>query len=156
MTNHTLQKQLFQTGNFLAGLAVVLGAFGAHALKDSISESDIAVFETGVKYQFYHALALLLLAVFLRRMHEKTVKQVFLLFSFGIALFCASLYLLATRSLWIGDKLKWIGAITPVGGISFIFGWFLLALKGYKHSAGEESKSSRNTSQKDYNRTEIR
>jgi uncharacterized membrane protein YgdD (TMEM256/DUF423 family) len=155
MTNHTLQKQLFQTGSFLAGLAVVLGAFGAHALKDSVSESDIAVFETGVKYQFYHALALLLLAVFLRRMHEKTVKQVFVLFSFGMALFCVSLYLLATRSLWIGEELKWIGSITPVGGTAFIVGWLLLAIKGYKYIGGEESHSSRSRNHKHSNKTEI-
>jgi uncharacterized membrane protein YgdD (TMEM256/DUF423 family) len=155
MTNHTLQKQLFQIGTFLAGMAVLLGAFGAHALKDSLSESDIDVFETGVKYQFYHALALLILAVFLRRMHETTVKQVLLLFTFGMALFCLSLYLLATRSLWIGDELKWIGVITPVGGAAFIFGWFLLAVKGYKYSGGEENKSSRSRSHKHSNKTEI-
>ncbi|MFM7661096.1 MAG: DUF423 domain-containing protein, partial [Bacteroidota bacterium] len=92
--------------------------------------------------------------VFLRRMHEKTVKQVFLLFSFGMALFCASLYLLATRSLWIGDELKWLGAITPVGGISFIFGWFLLALKGYKYTSGEESHKSRSRSHKHSDKTD--
>ncbi|MFN5886252.1 MAG: DUF423 domain-containing protein [Bacteroidota bacterium] len=148
MTNHTLQKQLFQIGTSIAGLAVTLGAFGAHALKNSVSESDIAIFETGVKYQFYHALALFMLAVFLRRMDEKTVKQVRLLFSLGIALFCISLYLLATRSLWIGDELKWIGVITPVGGTAFILGWFLLAFRGYKHSSGDESKSSRGRSHK--------
>lgn len=155
MTNHTLQKQLFQTGSFLAGLAVVLGAFGAHALKDSVSEYDIAVFETGVKYQFYHALALLLLAAFLRRLHEKTLKQVFFFFSFGMSLFCVSLYLLATRSLWIGEELKWIVGITPIGGLSFISGWVLLAVKGYKHTSGEESHSSRSRNHKHSNNTEI-
>lgn len=145
MTNHTLQKQLFQTGSFLAGTALALGAFGAHALREQITDQYLNVYETGVRYQFFHAFALLILAVFLRRLHEKTVKLAFFLFTSGAIIFSGSLYLLSTSMLWYGEDLKWLGGITPIGGVALITGWLLMAVNGYKYTSSEESHSSRSS-----------
>lgn len=132
MVNRTLQKQLFQAGCLLAGLAIILGAFGTHVLKDNISESNLEVFEVGVRYQFYHAIAILFLSVALRKLYEETTVQVFRLWLAGIFVFSGSLYVLATRGLWAGDTIKWVGGITPIGGLALIAGWLWLAYNGYK------------------------
>ncbi len=142
MLNRTLQKQMFQTACLLAGLAVILGAFASHSLKEKIEASNLSTFEIGVRYQFYHALAILFLAVFLRRLQENVVRTVFWLWLAGIVVFSGSLYLLATRSLILGDDLKWIGGITPLGGIAFIAGWGWLAYKGYKMTSTREEAHS--------------
>ena len=92
-------------------LAVGLGAFGAHALKARLSPEMLAVFETGVKYQVYHALALLLLAAL------RGPSKAAWCFTAGIVIFSGSLYILALT----GEK-KW-GAVTPVGGLLFLIGW---------------------------------
>jgi uncharacterized membrane protein YgdD (TMEM256/DUF423 family) len=144
MTNRTLQKRMFQTGCIFAALAVMLGAFGAHGLRGASSAADVAVFETGVKYQFIHALSILMLSFAIRRLKEKTLLITFRLFVAGIILFSFSLYFLAIRSiLGIGDQLNWIGAITPFGGLSFIAGWIYMAYDGYKSMDGEEHSSKR-------------
>lgn len=139
MTNRTLQKIMFQTGCILAAVAVMLGAFGAHGLKGSVPPADLDVFETGVKYQFIHALAILIMSFSLRRLKEKTAKISFRLFVAGIILFSFSLYILAIRSLFGMDgELRWVGGITPIGGICFIAGWLYMAYDGYKTFEGEE------------------
>lgn len=110
-----------------AMFSVVLGAFAAHGLKSKLSESLLTTFQTGVQYQMYHSLALILLVVLYRQ-----VPQSLLLYSAGfmfagIVLFSGSLYLLALT------QIKWFGPITPLGGVCFIVGWALLvvaALKG--------------------------
>ncbi len=132
MTNHTLQRQLFKTGASLAGLSVILGAFGAHYIKDQVTVNMMQAFETGVRYQFYHALGILFMASFLRKLHEKTAVVVFRAFIAGIVLFSGSLYVLSTSQIWAGVAFSWIGAITPLGGLGFIFGWSWLVSKGYK------------------------
>lgn len=147
MTNHTLQKSMFQSGCILAGTAVILGAFGAHALKDILSSSELSTFETGVKYQFLHAFGILIIALSLRRLNEKTARNVWYLFMLGSILFCLSLYLLSMRSmLSLPEQFKKLGAITPLGGISFITGWFMLAMKGYKKPDAEELHRQRHRS----------
>jgi uncharacterized membrane protein YgdD (TMEM256/DUF423 family) len=95
-------------------LAVGLGAFGAHALKARLSPEMLAIFETGVKYQVYHALALLLLASL------RGPSKAAWCFTAGIAIFSGSLYILALT----GEK-KW-GAVTPIGGVLFLAGWLIL------------------------------
>lgn len=104
-------------------LAVGLGAFGAHALKARLSPEMLAIFETGVRYQVYHALALLLLAAL-----RGPVKAGWC-FTAGIVLFSGSLYILALTGVR-----KW-GAVTPIGGILFLIGW-LIVLFGRDASAG--------------------
>lgn len=143
MTNSTLQKNMIQAGAVFAGLAVIFGALAAHEMKNVLNDSDLAVFETAVKYNFYHALALLAIGYGARRLKENVGKTVFALFVVGIILFSGSLYLLATSKLWAEDRIEWLGAIAPLGGVSFVAGWFYLAFKGYKPSSSEETRSGK-------------
>jgi uncharacterized membrane protein YgdD (TMEM256/DUF423 family) len=138
MTNHTLQKSMFQSGCVFAGTSVILGAFGAHALKDVLDPSELATFETGVRYQFMHAIGILTVSLSLRKLKEKTARNVWYMFIFGILVFSLSLYLLATRNLLgFSEQFKFIGAFTPLGGLSFIGGWAYLAYDGFKLSNEE-------------------
>ncbi len=147
MTNHTLQKLMFQSGCIFAGTAVILGAFGAHALKDILDANELATFETGVRYQFLHAFAILLISISLRRLRENTARNAWRLFLAGIILFSVSLYLLAMRSvLGFSEQFKIIGIITPIGGLCFISGWFLLAYNGFKIQDDEEQSNHRRRS----------
>ncbi len=142
MTNHTLQKQLFQTGCILAGVAVILGAFGAHNLKESVSDYELSIFETAVRYQFYHAFALLFISVFIRRLHERTAKTAGQLFLAGTLIFSGSLYILSISSLWEGGEgTRWLGGVTPFGGAALIAGWAYLAYSGYKVSGSSEQST---------------
>jgi uncharacterized membrane protein YgdD (TMEM256/DUF423 family) len=102
-------------------LAVALGAFGAHALKARIPASDLVVFETAVRYQMYHALALLLLAALFPKGTSTAGTVSGWAFSVGILVFSGSLYLM----LLTGQR--WLGAVTPVGGVAFLVGWLALA-----------------------------
>lgn len=119
-----MQKNILCIGALFGFLAVVLGAFGAHALKEAIGENAIGTFETGVKYQMYHALLLLLIGN-LAILSEKTKKILFWLISVGIILFSGSVYALATNSLSSFD-FKIIGIITPIGGTLLIAAWVVL------------------------------
>lgn len=139
MTNSTLQKQLIQAGAAFAGLAVIAGAFGAHAVKEKIDPLNLDIYNTAVEYQFYHAFALLVMGFGSRRLKEQAVKTSFTLFVIGIILFSGSLYLLSTSTIWAKERISWFGAITPVGGVSFVVGWAYLALKGYKPSSHSDS-----------------
>lgn len=109
-----------QTGAFLAALAVALGAFGAHALKSRLDPQMLANFETGVRYQMYAALALMVLGT----QTGQTRAPLFLLL--GALIFSVSLYLLSLTGL------KWLGAITPIGGVLLIVGLVLAALDAGK------------------------
>jgi uncharacterized membrane protein YgdD (TMEM256/DUF423 family) len=108
-------------GAAFGALSVVLGAFGAHALKARLSPEQLQTFETGVRYQMYHALALLLLAALFTRLAPGFARASGWCFVLGAVLFSGSLYLLATAG-W-----RWLGPITPFGGLCFIVGWVLLA-----------------------------
>jgi uncharacterized membrane protein YgdD (TMEM256/DUF423 family) len=114
-------------GSVAAGLAVALGAFGAHALKMRLSPEMLGVWETGVRYQMYHALALLAVAWAAARWPGASLPRAAgWLFVAGIALFSGSLYLLATSGS------TWLGAVTPLGGLAFLAGWACLAVFGLK------------------------
>jgi uncharacterized membrane protein YgdD (TMEM256/DUF423 family) len=103
-------------------VAVAAGAFGAHALRDRLSAEYLAVFETAARYQMYHALALLAVALLLSLRPSGTLQWAGWLFVVGTTLFCGSLYALALTGT------RWLGAITPLGGIAFLAGWIFLAL----------------------------
>jgi uncharacterized membrane protein YgdD (TMEM256/DUF423 family) len=118
-----MHKNFLITGSFLAATGVALGAFGAHALKDAISEDHFHAFQTGVQYQFYHALALLIVAMIAARVNSKYIAWSGYLFISGTLLFSGSLYCLA-----VFPALSWAGAITPLGGLSFIAGWTCLVI----------------------------
>ena len=108
-------------------LAVVLGAFGAHALKDKLDEYALGIFETAVHYHFYHSFALLAVGVIaLSQPQTVMLKSSGWLFFLGILVFCGSLYLLSITGV------RWLGAITPLGGLAFIGGWACLAATGWK------------------------
>ena len=118
-----MDKTFFVTASALAGLAVALGAFGAHALDGRIESSLITVYETGVRYHFYHAFGLIAVALAVTQWPESSLPTVAgWLFLIGIILFSGSLYVLALSGI------RWLGAITPLGGVAFIAGWICLAL----------------------------
>lgn len=122
-----MHKRFLTWGALLAGLAVALGAFGAHGLKKLVPPETVATFETGVRYQMYHALALLLAGLIAERLTSVWLKRAAWCFLIGILLFSGSLYLLtvlkATDSVGLGG----LGLITPIGGVFFIAGWICLA-----------------------------
>ena len=121
-----MHKSFLRTASLLGALAVALGAFGAHALKGRVSDAAAGAFETGVRYQFYHVLALLLLAILYKEFKNKWVVLSGNLFVLGVVLFSGSLYLLTFIQLKPG--FSWVGIITPIGGLAFIGGWFCLLL----------------------------
>ena len=109
-------------GALLAGLAVVLGAFGAHGLKSVLNAQQLNTFEIGVRYQMYHALALMLLPALSAYVSSKWANRVAFCFVTGTVLFSGSLYALAISGI------KWFGPITPLGGLFMITGWILLII----------------------------
>jgi uncharacterized membrane protein YgdD (TMEM256/DUF423 family) len=112
-------------GSVMAGLGVVFGAFGAHALKESLEPEDLEVFKTGVQYQMFHALALIFTGMMLKSKPSKNLMNAALCFILGIFLFSGSLYLISIGKV-TNNNLTWLGPITPIGGISFIVGWVLV------------------------------
>ena len=127
------QKVLFIASVFGA-LAVILGAFGAHGLKEVLNVESLNSYNTGIRYHFYHALILVGLALLLKDRYSKWFYYSAIAFAVGIVLFSCSIYLLATREVIGLSNYKWLGPITPIGGVFFIIGWGLLgvgAVKGY-------------------------
>jgi len=120
--------KLFITLASLSGmLAVTFGAFGAHALKSRLDEHALSVFQTAVQYHFYHSLALLAVGVIaLSQPQTALLRSSGYLFVVGIVVFSGSLYLLSMSGL------RWLGAITPLGGLAFIAGWGCLAAASWK------------------------
>lgn len=118
-----MDKKIKIAGAVFGFLAVVIGAFGAHGLEKVLDAEAIATFETGVKYQMYHALLLLLISTF--ALSEKTKKIVFILLLIGIFFFSGSIYGLATNDL-TGFDFKKIALITPIGGTLLIAAWGVL------------------------------
>lgn len=110
----------------LGALGVMAGAFAAHGLRAQLAPRMLEVFETGARYQMYHALALLAVGLLLTRRPQPVVAAAGWLFAAGVVLFSGSLYLLAVTGV------RWLGVITPVGGLSFIAGWLLLAWGGWR------------------------
>lgn len=122
-----MTKTFLLAGSFFAGTAVILGAFGAHALKVKLSPEQLQIFETGVKYQMYHALAVLFLFLAGEKLNPAWCNASGWFFISGILLFSGSLYLLANREiLGIENWKSVLGPITPLGGLSFVIGWALL------------------------------
>ncbi len=116
-----MDKLFFAMGAISGFMAVAMGAFGAHALKTRISAEMLAIFETGVRYQMYHALAMMAVAWALARWPGSLVATGGWLFLAGTILFSGSLYLLSLTGT------RWLGAVTPFGGLAFLAGWLCLA-----------------------------
>lgn len=122
-----LTKTFLLLGSINAALAVGLGAFGAHVLRGRLSESLLSTYQTGVQYHFYHALGLFAVALVASQLPNSIlVKWSGWLMLAGIILFSASLYLLSITGM------RWLGAITPLGGVAFISAWLLLAAAVFK------------------------
>jgi uncharacterized membrane protein YgdD (TMEM256/DUF423 family) len=123
------QRAFTTAGAVLAGLAVVAGAFGVHWLRNRIVPADLAIFETAGRYQMYHSLALLLVGALPARRSPRVLRAASWLFLVGILLFSGSLYALA----FSGQR--WLGAITPAGGVAFLAGWACLAFAAIRERA---------------------
>jgi uncharacterized membrane protein YgdD (TMEM256/DUF423 family) len=123
-----MSKVFIILGSLNAFLAVALGAFGAHGLQNKLTEQMLATYETGVKYHMMHALGLILIGIISRYTSGSVlINWSGWLICAGIVLFSGSLYLLS-----IGG-IRWLGAITPLGGLSFLAGWILLAIAAFKY-----------------------
>lgn len=108
-------------------LAVALGAFGAHGLKNELTEEMLTIFETGIEYHFYHAMGLLILGLVAQYLPDSALLEWSgWLMIFGIIIFSGSLYILSITGI------RWLGAITPIGGLCFIASWIFLALAVWK------------------------
>lgn len=128
-----MQKTFGLIASFYGLSAVILGAFGAHALKNKLDAYSLEIFNKGVQYQFYHVAALLVVALLSQKLANKTLIFAGWSFSIGILFFSGSLYLLATRALMHTDALTPIlGPITPLGGLCFIIGWICLFISFLK------------------------
>ncbi len=121
-----MHKGFLKTASLIGTLSVALGAFAAHALKESVSDYAVSIFETGVRYQFDHAFALLASGILYKEFQNKFIKWSGKLFIAGIILFSGSLYILTFIKAAVKPGYDWVGAITPVGGLCFIAGWIFL------------------------------
>jgi uncharacterized membrane protein YgdD (TMEM256/DUF423 family) len=120
--NRRMDRTFLLVGSLAAFIGVALGAFGAHGLRNRLSVEMLAVFETGVRYQMYHALAILVVALAIARLDGWLIRTAGWLFTGGIVLFSGSLYALALSGVTA------LGAVTPLGGLAFLGGWACLAL----------------------------
>ena len=115
-----MDRFFFLSGAIAAFIAVALGAFGAHSLRTKLSPDMLNIFEVGVRYQMYHALGLIAVAWAITRWPEANLNAAGWAFIVGIVIFSGSLYLLSVTDI------RWLGAITPIGGLAFLIGWAIL------------------------------
>lgn len=125
-----MERKITGVAVVLGMAAIILGAFGAHALKKQLTVEELVTFETGVKYQLYHALFLLFLGM-TTMVNEKSKKTIFQLVVLGVIFFSGSIYLLATKTI-TGIDFKPLGMITPIGGALLILGWAVLLWNIFK------------------------
>jgi uncharacterized membrane protein YgdD (TMEM256/DUF423 family) len=121
-----VDRLFFVLGSLFAFTGVALGAFAAHALKARIAPDLLVIFETGVRYQMYHALALLAVAWAVTRWPGRVTNASGWLFVFGILIFSGSLYSLSLSGA------RWLGAVTPLGGVALLAGWLCLAWAAWR------------------------
>jgi uncharacterized membrane protein YgdD (TMEM256/DUF423 family) len=119
-----MHKPFIIAAAFIGTLTVALGAFAAHFLKAKLPAESLQIFETAVRYQFYHAFALLATGILYKEFPVKLLQWAGRLFIAGIILFSGSLYVLSIAN---ANTINWVGAITPFGGLCFIAGWILMA-----------------------------
>lgn len=122
-----MDKKIVISGVILILLAIVLGAFGAHGLKEHVSVEKIQSFEVGVRYQMYHGIAFLILGLHASKF-QFSLKSIYILLLIGTVLFSVSIYFLAIQEMF-DVTLKFLGPITPLGGVLLIFGWSIFLIK---------------------------
>ncbi len=130
-----MNRSVIKTAALLGALAVALGAFGAHGLKAKLDSTDLQVYQTGVTYQFYHVLALLAVGLLMGANENKFLRWAANLFVTGIILFSGSLYLITYFKLAQSELPRFIGPVTPIGGLMFIAGWIFLFIGVSRRSA---------------------
>jgi len=124
-----MNKTFLLLGSINAFLAVALGAFGAHGLRSKLSVEMLAIYQTGIQYHMFHAMGLMIVGVVFQWIsHSSAMIWAGWSMVFGILIFCGSLYALSISGL------RWFGAITPIGGLGFLLGWFLFAYAIFKQS----------------------
>ncbi|HRH60898.1 MAG TPA: DUF423 domain-containing protein [Chitinophagaceae bacterium] len=123
-----MNKTFLLTAALLGAVSVGLGAFGSHGLKDKLNEYTLGIFETAVRYQFYHVFALLAAGILFQQFGNSYMLWSGRLFITGIILFCGSLYALTFFLANNNDSMKWLGAVTPFGGLCFIAGWVCMMI----------------------------
>lgn len=121
-----MHRGYLKTAALIGALSVALGAFAAHTLKNTISDYALGIFETAVKYQFYHVFALLAVGILYAYGKKNPLRWSGIFFILGIILFSGSLYVLTFIKAAVLPGYQWVGAITPFGGLCFITGWILL------------------------------
>lgn len=131
-----MHKTFVSTAAWLGAVTVALGAFGAHALKSIVTPDAFTIFETAVRYQFYHVFALLAAGILYHYCPNKFIVLAGRLFITGILVFSGSLYALVYIKNAENLGLYWVGAITPLGGLGFIAGWACLAIGVSQSSRG--------------------
>lgn len=127
-----MNKRIIIFASVFGILAVILGAFGAHGLRELISAEELDTWNTAVQYQFYHTLALLFLATF-SRFRSRAINAASWFFTFGILFFSGSLYILSAKTILNITSVSLIGPLTPVGGVLFILGWISLLVATIKN-----------------------
>jgi len=127
-----MNKKTLVTAAVLGVLAIILGAFASHGLKDTISKDALDTFETGVRYQMYHALFLLFVSLN-NSMRHKTKQALLILVIVGVLFFSGSIYVLATNELWTFDFKK-IAFVTPFGGFLLILSWLVLLIDSIRNA----------------------
>ncbi|MEP6844706.1 MAG: DUF423 domain-containing protein [Panacibacter sp.] len=127
-----MHKTFLLTAAILGAITVALGAFGAHGLKERVNEYTLGIFETAVKYQFYQVFALIAVGILFQSYNATWLLWSGRLFLAGIVLFSGSLYLLTFFLANGNENMKWLGAVTPFGGLCFIAGWVCMALAVWK------------------------
>jgi uncharacterized membrane protein YgdD (TMEM256/DUF423 family) len=132
-----MHKGFIKTAAIIGVLSVALGAFAAHALKEAISDYAVNIFETGVRYQFYHVFALLAAGILYKDFQNKFIRWSGIFFIGGIILFSGSLYCLTFIKGAVLPGYNWIGVITPIGGLLFILGWTFLFIGCFKKSISQ-------------------
>ncbi len=123
-----MHKGFLITASLLGALSVILGAFGAHALKKIAPEDALPIFETAVRYQFYHVFALVIAGILYQSHSNAFVQWAGNCFVIGILFFSGSLYLLTYAKAVSSSSFNWAGPVTPLGGLFLIAGWILLAV----------------------------
>ncbi len=127
-----MQKIFLTYGSIFGILGVILGAMGAHALKSQLSSEQLVSYETGVKFQMYHAIALILIALLIDKLDNKSLRYSGYFFIAGVFLFSGSVYLLSLKNVLGIENWTFLGPITPFGGVCFIIGWIFILIAAIK------------------------
>jgi uncharacterized membrane protein YgdD (TMEM256/DUF423 family) len=135
MISRSLSQRFLVLGTVFAGSAVAAGAFGAHALKDILDAHMLQVFDTATRYQMYHAFGLCIVSWAIDRYPEQRLEQTGWLFTTGILLFSGSLYVVSLAGI------RWMGAVTPIGGLAFLAGWVLFGWRIWRDARNTKPTS---------------